>query len=142
MPPQAASTATGTITRNPAANKKHPMAIFPTAEGSVPFRDCLAQNEVMSGVSRIMNAGFNDWNQEAGNSHPSTYRSVLASAHIAMVLPCCSYAAHKAVLLRQIAISPHTRPFSVADTLLPTSRFSLSSIPAKVSGASQSLPHT
>ena len=68
--------AAGTMTRKPDASRKQPTAIFDTADGSFRLLDCHAQKVTTIGVNRNMRAGLRDWNQDAGNSRPKTFRSV------------------------------------------------------------------
>src|SRR5688572_21361684 len=84
-----------TITRNDAPTTKQPMAIFETLDGSVPRLFCHAQKRSKNGARRKMKAGFTDWNH-VDDAHDG--QIVFSSAHVCIVLPCCSKTAQKMML--------------------------------------------
>src|SRR5580658_7989930 len=92
--PAPACQAAAAMTTYDSATPAPPSAILLMVEGSDPFAACRVHSATTNGVNaKIMN-GLNAWNQVVGISAVSPkklmVRSVLASAHSAIVLPACS----------------------------------------------------
>src|ERR1700724_3671903 len=96
LPPSAWKAASA-MTRFAAVTPQQPSAILVKVDGSVPRAACRFHNATTNGVNAKIMKGLKAWNQVVGisavHARKLTVRSVLASAHNAIVLPCCSYVA-------------------------------------------------
>src|SRR4051794_27872120 len=76
-----------TITMKEPPRIAQPMAIFATDDGSEPLLFCQRQKMSRNGANRKMKNGFTDWNH-VEEAHDGQF--AFSSAHVCIVLPCCS----------------------------------------------------
>src|SRR4051812_38556159 len=87
----------------------HPIAIFVTDDGSLPRLLCQRQNMSRRGAKMKMKNGFADWNH-VDDAHDG--QLVCSSAHVCIVLPCCSYTAQNTMFKAHKITSAQIRPHS------------------------------
>src|SRR6185503_8775000 len=85
--PSPTSWAPITITMKDRPRMMQPMDIFATEDGSLPCLFCQSQKRSRKGAKRKMKKGLADWNhvEEAQEG-----QLAFSSAHVCIVLPCCS----------------------------------------------------
>src|SRR6185436_3021214 len=79
----------------------NPIDIFSGDDGSIFLLPIFTHREANTGASRIIKIGLNDWNQEAGISHPKIDRWVVSSAKKVSDAPACSNADQKKITKKQ-----------------------------------------